>query len=174
MANSDALNCIEPVKTEEQCKACLDIIRKSFATVAKEYRLTPENCPSHTAFLSLEKLKQKRDSGSVYFLYRLENIYVGCFALTPCGSNRIELEHLAVLPVYRHQNIGGTMLEFAARYAKRQYQASKLKIGILYENTVLEKWYASYGFVLTATKFYPHLPFTVGFMEKELKCNGDG
>ncbi len=174
MATLDTLSCIEPVKTEEQCKICLDVIRKSFSTVAAEFHITVENCPTYTAFLPFEKLKQKWDNGSVCFLYRLGNIYVGCFALTPDGSSDvIELEHLAVLPAYRHQNVGGNMLHFAAQYASRQYQASKIKIGILYENTVLEKWHASHGFVLTATKSYPYLPFSVGLMEKELKRNGD-
>ncbi len=139
MATLDVLRCIESVNTEEQCKICVDIIRKSFATVAEEYHITMGNCPSHTAFLSLEKLKKKRNSGSFYFFYHLESIYVGCFTLTPCGNSQIELEHLAVLPAYRHQAIGGTMLQFAAQYAKRQYQASKMKIGILQENMVLEK-----------------------------------
>lgn len=27
--------------------ACLEVIRKSFATVAEEFGLTPENCPTH-------------------------------------------------------------------------------------------------------------------------------
>ena len=32
--------------------ACLEVIRKSFATVAEEFGLTPENCPTHTSFVA--------------------------------------------------------------------------------------------------------------------------
>ena len=33
---------------------------------------------------------------------------------------------------------------------------------------LLKNWYMSYGFRETGTKAFPHLPFTVCFMEKEI------
>jgi hypothetical protein len=42
----------------------------------------------------------------------------------------------------------------------------KLSIGVVDENAVLKRWYAAQGFRETGRKRFPHLPFTVSFMEK--------
>ena len=39
------------VTKAEQLPICLDIIHKSFQTVADDLHLTRENCPGHTAFM---------------------------------------------------------------------------------------------------------------------------
>ena len=50
---------IYKVIKNEQLNTCLDIIHKSFQTVADDMNLTKENCPSHTAFMPLEKLQNQ-------------------------------------------------------------------------------------------------------------------
>ncbi len=40
---------------KEQLPDCLEVIHKSFATVAEELGLTKENCPTHTSFMKIEK-----------------------------------------------------------------------------------------------------------------------
>ena len=47
---------IERVNSKEQLNTCLEIIHKSFITVADEFGLTEENCPNHTAFMPIDKL----------------------------------------------------------------------------------------------------------------------
>ena len=44
------------VESKEQFDICLNIIHKSFQTVADELNLTKDNCPSHTAFIPIDKL----------------------------------------------------------------------------------------------------------------------
>ena len=44
------------VTENSQLNACLNIIHKSFQTVAVEMGLTKENCPSYTAFMPLKKI----------------------------------------------------------------------------------------------------------------------
>lgn len=75
------------------------------------------------------------------------------------------LDHLAVLPSYRHLGLGKELVAYAADYAKDHLGAQKIQIGIVEENTVLKAWYQSQGFIHTGTKQFDHLPFTVGFME---------
>lgn len=75
------------------------------------------------------------------------------------------LDHLAVLPPYRHLGLGKELVAYAADYAKDHLGAQKIQIGIVEENTVLKTWYQSQGFIHTGTKTFDHLPFTVGFME---------
>lgn len=43
--------------------ACLEVIRKSFSTVAEEFGLTPENCPTHTSFVPLSRLEGEYQRG---------------------------------------------------------------------------------------------------------------
>lgn len=45
---------IEKVYLKEQLNICLEIIHKSFITVADEFGLTEKNCPNHTEFMSAE------------------------------------------------------------------------------------------------------------------------
>lgn len=155
---------IVKVDSKKQLEICLDIIHKSFITVADDFDLTKGNCPSHTAFISLEKLKAQYLAGRAMFLYEKDGEKVGYFSLKK-NSDAVELDNLAVLPSYRHLGIGKEMIVFAKEYASDRLHADKLTIGIIEENTVLRKWYENLGFVHTGTKKFPHLPFTVGFME---------
>ena len=158
---------IVKVNSQEQLEACLNIIHESFKTVADEFYLTRDNCPSHTAFISLEKLKTQYAEGRAMFLYEKGGENVGYFSINESGDTA-ELDNLAVLPSCRHLGIGKEMIDFAKKYAKEHLHADKLTIGIIEENAVLKKWYESLGFIHTGTKKYSHLPFTVGFMEISL------
>ena len=155
---------IHPIKPDD-LNTALRIIRTSFATVAEEFHLTKENCPGHTAFITLEKLRIKYDSGDRMYMYTLGSVPVGFFSLKQLDSETWELDHLAVLPEYRHRGIGQKLLEFVEK--KIQAQNGKLlKIGIMEENVKLKQWYLQNGFLSTGTKRFAHLPFAVGFMEK--------
>ncbi len=59
-----SIHSIKPYELE----SALRIIRNSFATVADEFHLTKENCPGHTTFITLEKLKIKYDSGDRMYI----------------------------------------------------------------------------------------------------------
>lgn len=157
---------IHPIKPDE-LNTALHIIRTSFATVAEEFQLTRENCPGHTAFITFEKLQMKYNIGNRMYLYYLGSVPVGCFSLKQLGYETWELDHLAVLPEYRHCGIGKELLEFAEKTIQVQ-NGKLLKIGIMEENVKLKQWYMRNGFLSTGTKRFAHLPFTVGFMEKRI------
>jgi len=42
---------------EVQLERCAAVIRESFATVAKDFGLTEQNCPDHTSFIEVERLQ---------------------------------------------------------------------------------------------------------------------
>lgn len=158
---------IVKVDSKEQLEACLSIIRESFKTVADDFNLTKDNCPSHTTFMPLEKLQMQYEEDRAMFFYEKDGAKVGYFSLKENGDTA-ELDNLAVLPSCRHLGIGKTMIEFAKEYAGEYLHADKITIGIIEENIVLKNWYKSLGFVHTGTKKFPLLPFTVGFMEISL------
>lgn len=151
------------VTSIKQLDICLDIIHRSFQTVSDEFNLTSENCPSHTAFMPIEKLITKFENNTPMFLFKYNDCYAGYLSLS-VSENNVELNNLAVLPEYRHLGIRKKLVEYAITSTKK-LDIHKIKIGIIEDNTVLKKWYEQLGFIHTGTKRFSHLPFTVGFME---------
>ncbi len=154
------------IKTIEKTDlaACLDIIHRSFATVAAEFGLTRENCPKHTSFLPMEYLETQFGWGWLMFGLYDGGKLVGYFSLSEENGGTCELHHLAVLPEFRHCGYGKRLLDYA-KETVLQNGGGRITIGIIEESTVLREWYAANGFVHTGTKKFPHLPFTTGFME---------
>lgn len=155
------------IKDKEQLNICLDIIRNSFATVAEEFSLTESNCPSHTAFITMDKLEMQYDDDRPMFLFYQDAIPVGYFSLAKCSDEEWELNNLAVLPKYRHLGIGKAMIDYAVKTVIN-YGGTKISIGIIEENTTLKSWYLNLRFKHISTHKFEHLPFTVGFMEMKL------
>ncbi|MBR3818765.1 MAG: GNAT family N-acetyltransferase [Clostridia bacterium] len=129
--------------------------------------MTENNCPSHTAFMTIDKLEKQFDDNRPMFLFYQEDIPVGYFSLTKCNDGEWELNNLAVLPEFRHSGIGKALIDYAVARVKN-YDGNKISIGIIEENTKLKEWYLKLGFKHISTRKFEHLPFTVGFMELEV------
>lgn len=150
--------------TKENLPECLEVIHRSFATVAKEFGLTRENCPKHTSFIPLSFLQtQMRWGWLMYALFEDEKI-IGYMSLSKETDDIYELHNLAILPEYRHKGFGKQMLDFAKETVK-SLGGTKIRIGIIEESTVLKNWYIANGFEHIETKKYDHLPFTSGYLE---------
>ena len=154
------IRCVE----RDELEACLAVIRESFATVAAEFGLTKENCPTHTSFMTIDKLQWHWDNEYVMMGCFEDGKIIGYFSLSKKDDFTFELHNLAVLPAFRHGGIGGELLA-AAKEAARKLGARKLTLDIIEEHTRLKKWYAHNGFMHTGIRKFDHLPFTVGFME---------
>jgi len=145
---------------------CAEVIRHSFATVAREFRLTRENCPTHTSFMTAARLRGEFDNGALMFALREGDAIIGFVALKPQGSS-FELSHLAVLPEHRHNGYGLHLLNHCKTTAQK-LGGRTITIGIINESAVLKDWYIANGFTHTETQKFAHLPFTVGFMEAQV------
>ena len=151
----------------EEIPACVEVIRKSFKTVADTFGFTEENAPRFTAFATTERRlywqmeKEKRPM----YVYLKEGKIIGYYSLALLENNECELNNLCVLPEYRHQKIGEQLLKSCLEEAKT-LGCDKLKLGIVEENRKLRTWYEKYGFVHTGTEKYDFFPFTCGYMEK--------
>lgn len=149
---------------DSEIGVCAEVIRKSFLTVAEEFGLTKENCPTNGAFIESERLvAEKKKGNGMYALYSSYEM-IGFIALENKNNGVYELEKLAVLPLYRHHGYGKALVDFAKNKVAG-LGGNKISIGIIEENMKLRNWYSQYGFKHTGTSNYPHLPFTVGFME---------
>jgi ribosomal protein S18 acetylase RimI-like enzyme len=141
------------------------VIRDSFITVAKEFNLTKENCPTHPSFVSFNNLGDLVAKGVSLFGLFYDEKQIGFVALEKGDNDVYYLEKLAVLPAFRRQGYGRQLVDFIIGkvIAKR---GKKISIGIIDESEKLKAWYQDNGFREIETKTFPHLPFTVCFMER--------
>ncbi len=161
---------IKEIIDSAEIQASVEVIRNSFATVAAEFRLTKQNCPTHPSNVTFEQLLETKKKGLKFFGLFQNEKPVGFVAIEDSGGGLFHFEKLAILPEYRHQGHGAQLVKFALDYT-RNHHGQKVAIGIIDEHTVLKKWYEGQGFKSTGTQKFPHLPFTVGFMEKDLALN---
>jgi diamine N-acetyltransferase len=145
----------------------LEVIRQSFRTVAEEFGLTPENCPTHPAFLTAARLSGHMADGLQLFGCYAGELLAGVIGIKQRSPREFEIEKLAVLSEYRHRGIGATFMLFASEQIVRE-GGEKACIGIVDENAMLKQWYVRQGFIVIETKRFPHLPFAVCFMEKPM------
>lgn len=151
----------------DELDICTNVIRQSFDTVAKEFGLTADNCPTNAAFIRTERLVWEINQGTYFYGLYCDEGLIGFMGLRDKGEGVFELEKLAVLPECRHNVGAGKLLAYACDEAVKM-GGNKLTIGIIEENTRLKAWYQKHGYVATGTARFTHLPFTVGFMEKHL------
>ena len=159
---------IRTVKRDD-IPVCVDIIKRSFKTVADEFGFTIDNAPRFTAFSTTkERLYWQMDNEPrLMFVYEQNDVICGYYSLLMQENNECELNNLAVLPEYRHCGIGKKLLEHA--YESANDQGCKLiNVGIVEENKQLRRWYEQNGFTHTGTKKFDFFPFTCGYMVKEI------
>jgi len=154
--------------TDDEIDRAVKVIREGFKTVAEDFGLTIDNCPTNGAFIHINSLKKWKSQGKAMYGLFIGSKMIGFLELDRKDTGVYELEKLTILPVYRHMGYGRILLSFAKEKAK-ELGAKKLCIGIIEENSVLKNWYSENGFVHTGTKKFDTLPFTVGFMEAEIK-----
>jgi ribosomal protein S18 acetylase RimI-like enzyme len=161
---------IKEISGEAEIRASAGIIKESFQTVAQEFGLNQSNCPSHPSNITFEQLLEIKNKGLKFFGLFLDEKQVGFVALESAKDRICHFEKLAVLPAYRHCGYGAGLVKMALDYALRN-QGKRVTIGIIHEHTILKEWYQDLGFSLTDVQKFSYLPFTVGFMEKELKMS---
>ena len=156
--------------SEAELSNSVNVIRESFITVANQFQLTRENAPTNAAFIELEDLLKMKEKDVHLFGVFKDEIQIGFFTIEK-NNHLYYLNKLAVffkeIFGYRHNGYGKKMLDFVFEYVKRA-GGGKISIGIINENLVLKNWYIQNGFTETAIKNYPHLPFEVCLMEKNV------
>ncbi len=143
------------------------LIRESFRDVARRFGLTLENCPKHPSNCTDEWIENDFARGVTYYILESNRVAVGCVALEKANSDLFYLERLGVLPEVRRKGFGRALVDhiiFQANF----YGAKQISIGIIADDTELNRWYQKIGFIEGETKEFKHLPFLVTFMTYEL------
>jgi predicted N-acetyltransferase YhbS len=157
---------IRPANADE-VPVVVNILRRSFATVAERFSLTAENCPRSPAFYTAQRFREDYDKGMQYYLLEQSDEVCGCVAMEPAKPGVVYLGRLAVVPEHRSKGLGTALVRHALAEAKAA-GATRVEIGTISEDTPLGEWYSRFGFVLTTTKKFDGFPFIVAFMAKEL------
>ena len=88
----------------EEIPMCVEVIKKSFITVADEYGFTEENAPRFTAFATTtDRLYWHMDGEHrPMYVFEEDDVLCGYYSLLLQESGECELNNLAVLPEYRY------------------------------------------------------------------------
>jgi ribosomal protein S18 acetylase RimI-like enzyme len=158
---------IKEIKDFTELTRSVQVLRDSYMTVASEFKLTRENCPTNAAFITFEQLKHLMERGAEFFGWYDTNKLIGCVAIEHAGEQVYYMEKLAVLPEYRHRGYGRGLADFVYSYVKEK-KGERISIGIIDGNRLLKEWYKKQGYVEKGIKEFNHLPFTVCFMERDV------
>ncbi len=158
---------IRPAHMDE-IPTVVSILRRACATVAERFGLTQENCPKSPAFYTEDRVRTDLERGVQYYFLEKQGEVRGCVALEKARPGIGYLERLAVLPEHRSNGYGSALVRHILAQAPST-GLERVGIAIIAEDEPLREWYSRFGFVLTGTRGFDHLPFTVAFMEKELR-----
>ncbi len=112
------------------------VLRRSFATVAERFGLTPENCPRHLAFYTAARLKEDLDRGMRFYVSEEGKDTCGCVALEPARPGVFYLGRLAVLPEHRSRGFGRKLMWHALAEAATS-DATRVEIALISEDKQL-------------------------------------
>lgn len=157
----------KPINTYQELKDSVTVIRNSFATVAAQFKLTPENAPTNPAFIELQHLQRMQEKGIVLFGVFYDVVQIGFVAVEKKAENEFYMERLAVLPQYRHRGFGREIVNYVADYVAGQ-RGSRVLIGMMDQYTQLKAWYRSLGFEELYVTRHARIPFPVCYMERKL------
>lgn len=158
---------ILPVCMETDGEAIAQLLRRAFADIAREMGLTPENCPSHVAFITRERLLRQLGGANTACLgIRADGAWVGFVAVAPYHGSH-EITRLAVAPEYRHRGYGHRLMDAACDSA-RAMGLTEIGLGMTDANTRLKRWYEAQGFAAGEPFTLPGLPYAVCGMLKKL------
>jgi N-acetylglutamate synthase-like GNAT family acetyltransferase len=129
--------------------------------------LTPQNCPKHPSNCTEAWIRQDMDRGVNFFILTEKDRAKGCVAIEKAYADLCYLERLAVLPSERGRGLGRRLAEHACREAQ-MLGGRRISIGIIAADGWLKRWDQRMGFVAGETKTFPHLPFEVTFLMREL------
>jgi len=155
------------VNNEQEMTDSMNVIRKSFATVAEDFSLTRENAPTNPAFIEIPHLQKMREKGITMLGVFYETLQIGFVAIEKNETNSYHMERLAVLPEYRHRGYGRQIVEYVTEYVA-VHGGEAVLIGVIGDHKILKSWYHELGFMEFDTKRFAHLPFPVCYMKKRI------
>ncbi len=139
---------------------CLNVIQTSYKDRNK--RLGFDENEGH-AKITVDELKEMHKNNIEMYSYKINDKIVG-FISFRIEESYVKIKDLVVLPEHQKKGIGTILVEFAKKYLENNNKTI-LKLGMIYENKELLKWYQKQGFVITDIIEYPDAVLKTAKME---------
>lgn len=161
------------INFDDDLSYVVKILNESHATVAAEFGFTRETNPSNNAFIDEQTLRIQLENGIALYQLNIDGKSAGCIAIEKSMKEKdsFYIEKVSMLPEYRHKGYGSKLLEFAEEKIIDR-GGSIISVSLIDSNFRLKQWYIKHGFIETSVKDFPHLPFRVCFMSKQLNNSG--
>lgn len=118
-----------------------------------------------TKELKMIDMQYNKPSGALLLAYNGRNA-IGCVAIRESDKDTAELKRMFVLPEFRKQKIGKTLLEMIVDHAKKLHYV-KIRLDTLPDMLAAQELYKSHGFYEIPSYRYSPVRGTV-YMEKKL------
>lgn len=132
--------------TEKDIPECVQVIRRSFQTVADEFGFTAEKDPKFTSYATTEERLRWHmftEHRPMYACF-VDGGIAGYYSLHIDGGE-VELSNLCTLPEFRHRKVGEGLM-FHAFDRARELGFTEITIGVVEQNERVRQWYEGYGF----------------------------
>lgn len=132
--------------TEKDIPECVQVIQRSFQTVADEFGFTAEKDPKFTSYATTEERLR-------WHMFNEHRPMYGCFVdgklagyySLHIDGGEVELSNLCTAPEYRHNKIGEILMYHSFDRA-RELGFTEITIGVVERNERVRRWYEGYGF----------------------------
>ncbi len=168
MSTGGLVNRIRKVETADDVESLVSVVNQAFLTVADEFGFSASNAPTFPAFIEKSVIEKQRERGLKLYGYWADGVLIGCIGTRDTGEGVFLIERLAVLPEYRHRNIGSRLMEFALDKIAQEHGKTAV-VEIVDSNEQLKSWYQKQGFVERRIDHYAHLPFEVSVLDMTLE-----
>lgn len=138
------MQTIREIKNKTDLLESHKVIIKSFKTVADDFGLTIENCPTNIAFMKYKNLIEMKEKGIKMFGLFLDKTQIGFIAIEQANKKMYYIERLSVLPEHRNNGYGALLMDFAFNFVKKE-GGEKISIALMDNNIILKNWYKAYG-----------------------------
>lgn len=149
------------------------LVSEANKDVAVRFGLNAQNCPKHPSFCTDAWIEGDLARGERYFILEDSGSAVGCVAYERPGPGRAYLNRLSVLPEHRNRGAGARLVRHVVEMAAAD-SVQNISIGVIGEHTELMRWYEALGFTVGEVKRFPHLPFSVQYMARQVHCAQPG
>jgi diamine N-acetyltransferase len=146
----------------------INVLHKSFESVAKEINLTKNDSPLNNAFIERSELEKQFQKGLIIYVYIENEQIIGCIGIIQSTiKNEFYLEKLCVLPEKRNNGIGFELLRYSENEI-RERNGKSILVSIINRNNRLKNWAIQNGFEELELSSFKSLPYEVCIMKKEL------
>lgn len=155
--------------TTADARAIASLIRRSFRRQVDLLELRRADCPEYVGFETADRVRRRMQRGDHVLVANLAGRLVGTVTFSGVVGDlrKGEIARLAVLPRYRGNGLGKSMME-TAETALRQVGATVAEISLVAKFGRLRSYYEALGYTTTRLQRFDALPFEVLFMEKRI------